>query len=129
MDDRERAQLVKLINALNVLRDFQTNLPIRHASAFLQIAVAEGLSITDLSRANESLLGTVSRYGQALSKPGKDGRRLVVNGYGRDNRTKALYLTGDGKTLIVNMLAALDPSSFVAAPTPPPRIVWNPFEV
>lgn len=96
MNRQDRDHLQDLLRSLNQLKAFNPEMPLQHAVAFLQIAIQPGITITELAQATGSSFASASRHAQALGRPSRQKEALVVTGFGKDGRTKALLLSCGG---------------------------------
>ncbi len=109
MQQQDRVRVKQLIQLLDELKAFDPHMPVVKAVAFLHIAAAPGMGVTQLANVSGTTVASASRHVQALGRqvsPG--GAPLVVTGYGVDARTKALLLTEDGRRLINRVTEVLD---------------------
>src|SRR3982750_2349916 len=101
MHQQDRVRVNQLIQLLEDLRASDPHMPVTKALAFLHIAAAPGLAITELAKVSGTTIASASRHVKALGHPVTgEGHPLVVSGYVRDARTKSLMLTEEGRTLI-----------------------------
>ena len=111
MNQQERERLRRLIGILDQLKTFNPDMPLKHALAFLHIAVRPGINITELAQSQHTILQSASRHAHALAGSGKDQRSgLVAVGFGVNGRTKALLLTDEGRRLSNAVAAAMSAS-------------------
>lgn len=102
----------RAIRALEVLRSVNKDMPIGAAVSFLQIAVNEGLSITELSNKQGDLLATTSRYVQALGdtrgdkRPGLELVSAAVDP--TEFRKKVLKLSPQGRRISNQIVDAIN---------------------
>ena len=93
-------------SALSVLQKFQSldnEFPLQYAVCLLEIAMSEGLSLTDLATKTDMALSTVSRIVGALSDHRQKGlpyqlveARVCPN----NRRQKEIYLTKQGRAFL-----------------------------
>jgi DNA-binding MarR family transcriptional regulator len=109
--DREKAVLISLLKALKPFHDLNSTMPLQYVTAFLQVAIKEGQTVSEyanLSGTSQSLmtrhladLGTLNRHHEA-------GYDLVeAKDDPMDRRTKRNQLTAKGQRLVGQLLGAL----------------------
>ena len=97
--------------ALSVLQRFQSlnsEFPLQYAVCLLEIALNEGLSLTDLATKTNMALSTVSRIVGALSTQRQQGipYQLVEARVNPNNRRqKEIYLTSQGRSFVKTLTA------------------------
>lgn len=97
-----------LVRLLQDLRGIDPEFPIQYALCLVEIAQAEGLSLTDLARRTGISLSTVSRIIAALSGARRPAGGLVkVRFSPHEMRRKELYLTPAGASLIRQLVRSL----------------------
>ncbi len=100
MQQQDRIRVKQLIQLMEDLKADDPQMPMTKALAFLHIAAAPGLGVTQLAKVSGTTIASASRHVQALARAvAPEGSPLVVTGYGRDARTKALLLTEEGRRL------------------------------
>lgn len=101
-----------LVRLLQNLRRIDPEFPIQYALCLVEIAQAEGLSLTDLARRTGICLSTISRIVTALSGTRSPAGGLVkVNFSPQELRRKEIYLTPQGATLVRQLLRSLEQRS------------------
>lgn len=101
MQQQDRVRVKQLIQLLDDLKASDPHMPVTKAVAFLHVAAAPGMGVTQLARVAGTTVASASRHVQALGRPvSPGGVPLVVTGYGVDARTKALLLTDEGRRLV-----------------------------
>lgn len=116
-------QITGLIALLRELQKIDPEFPLQYAICLAEIAVDEGLSLTQLAAKAGMPLSTVSRIVGALSSQRQRGapyglvRAMVVP---HERRRKQLYLTTRGRA-VANALAAVMAQDFSAAIAPAGR--------
>jgi DNA-binding MarR family transcriptional regulator len=108
MNRDERMRLVQLVHVLDILKAICPTMSIQHAVALLRVAIQPGLSVTQLAESSRVPLASTSRHVRALRMATPKVPALVVSGFGKDDRTKAVLLTADGQHLVSKLLACLD---------------------
>lgn len=146
MDAQERKRIAQLIRVLEHFKESNSTIPLQQVITFLHVARMPGIGVTEVARTSQTHPASSSRHVRALRGQGGAKPALVVAGYGKDERTKPLLLTDEGRCLVNTILAELDPGSFVISaegggrrvPMPsghrgdprsvtPNRIAWDPF--
>ncbi len=92
-------QQLRIIQAFRVIH---AKLPAQAMQAFLEIAMHEGLSVTELSDRLGIAMSSTSRNVtllSAINRFGEPGMSLIEARPGSDPRVKRLYLTRDGHAL------------------------------
>jgi DNA-binding MarR family transcriptional regulator len=103
---KEVNKLRELMQALEVFRTLDSDMPMAQATCLLIIAHNEGLSLKELSEKNGSSMAATSRYVAYFGKPHaslghKTGLGLVVATEDpEERRKKAITLTAKGRALI-----------------------------
>lgn len=108
MNRVERMRLVQLVHTLGLLKDICPTMSIQHAVALLRVAIQPGLSVTQLAESSGAPLASTSRHVKALREAAPKVPALVVSGFGKDERTKAVFLTDDGRQLVGKLLSCLE---------------------
>jgi hypothetical protein len=109
--DDEKAVLVSLLKALKPFHELDSTMPLQYVTAFLQVAIKEGQTVTEYAKTlgtSQSLMtrrladiGQINRYHQA-------GYDLVeAKSDLMDRRTKRNQLTAKGQRLVGQLLGAL----------------------
>jgi DNA-binding MarR family transcriptional regulator len=109
--DEEKEVLVALLKALKPFRDLDSTMPLQYVTAFLQVAIKEGETVSEYAKllgASQSLMtrhladiGKINRYHKA-------GYDLVeAKSDVLDRRTKRNQLTTKGHRLVGQLLGAL----------------------
>ena len=109
--DDEKAVLGSLLKALKPFRELNSTMPLQYVTAFLQVAIAEGRTVTEYAKilgTSQSLmtrhladLGEINRYHEA-------GYDLVqAKTDPMDRRNKRNHLTAKGQRLVGQLLGAL----------------------
>jgi DNA-binding MarR family transcriptional regulator len=143
MNRDERMRLVQLIHLLDLLKHNYPAMSLQHAIALLRVAIQPGLSVTQLAASSRAPLASTSRHVKALRVTTPKAPALVVSGFGKDDRTKAVHLSDDGQRLVSKLLACLDglvtergvlgddEAQNLGCARPlcksPKRIAWEPF--
>jgi DNA-binding MarR family transcriptional regulator len=105
----------KLENAekvLQTLRSFQkidTGFPLQYAVCLIEIALAEGLSLSTLAKKTDIPLSTISRIAGALSTTRQKGKAyglICVRTCPKEKRKKQLFLTRNGSRFINSLTIA-----------------------
>jgi DNA-binding MarR family transcriptional regulator len=104
----ERMRLVQLVHMLDLLKGTYPTMSIQHAVALLRVAIQPGLSLTQLAESSGTPLASTSRHVKALRVANPRVPALLVSGFGKDDRTKAVLLTDDGRCLVSKLLTCLD---------------------
>jgi DNA-binding MarR family transcriptional regulator len=109
--DDETAVLAGLLKALKPFRELNPTMPLQYVTAFLQVAITEGRTVTDYANAlgtSQSLMtrhladiGVVNRYHEA----GYDLIEMKTDLM--DRRNKRSLLTAKGHRLVGEILGAL----------------------
>jgi len=99
-------EIKDFIVILRELQKIDNEFPIQYARCLSEIALDEGLSLTDLADRTDMPLSTISRIISALSKDRAKGRCFnlvfaVINK--NERRKKELFLTPSGKKFINNI--------------------------
>lgn len=106
----------KALQALEIFRALDTDMPIGEAVAFLLIALGEtkdggGLTVTEVGQQGGFSLASASRHMKSLNKIdryGKAGHELVIDPRDpKDDRRKVLKLTHKGRTILNQIEAAI----------------------
>lgn len=110
LDKADALKLETFQNSLTIFRDLNGEFPLQYIIALIEISRHEGLSLTDLSKKTNLTLSTLSRIVGALSDYRANGEPyhlvdLRVSATSR--RTKEIFLTDKGKTLITTLLEKL----------------------
>jgi len=109
MQQQDRIRVSQLIQLLDDLKATDPHKPLTRAALFLHIAAAPGLAVTQLAKASDTTIASASRHVKALGLGGASGGSpLVVTGYGKDARTKALLLTEEGRRMVNRVMETLD---------------------
>jgi DNA-binding MarR family transcriptional regulator len=109
--DDEKAVLVSLLKALKPFRELDSTMPLQYVTAFLQVAIKEGQTVSEYAKTlgtSQSLMtrhladiGQINRYHEA-------GYDLVeAKSDLLDRRTKRNQLTAKGQRLVGQLLGAL----------------------
>ena len=109
--DDEKAVLVSLQKALKPFYELDSTMPLQYVTAFLQVAIKEGQTVTEYAKTlgtSQSLMtrhladiGQINRYHEA-------GYDLVeAKSDPMDRRTKRNQLTAKGQRLVGQLLGAL----------------------
>jgi len=109
MQQQDRVRVTHLIHLMEDLKAADPHMPLTKALALLRIAATPGIGITELAKASGTSVASASRHIQSLGSaktPG--GAPLVVSGYGRDARTKAVLLTEEGRRLVNRVAESLE---------------------
>jgi len=98
-----KTDIKKFLILLRELQKIDPEFPLQYAVCLGEIAMDEGLSVTQLSTKTGLALSTVSRIVGALSKSRQKGApfglvKVVVSA--QEKRRKELYLTAKGKAVI-----------------------------
>jgi len=108
MQQQDRIRVNQLIQLLDDLKATDPHMPVTRVALFLHIAATPGLAVTQLAKASETTIASASRHVKALGLGGTSGGPpLVVTGYGKDARTKALLLTEEGRRMVNRVTEAL----------------------
>lgn len=108
MHQQDRLRVKQLIQLLDDLKASDPHMPVTKALAFLHIAAAPGLGVTELAKLSGTTVASASRHVQALARQATpQGSPLVASGYGADARTKALLLTDEGRRLMGRVTESL----------------------
>ncbi len=106
---RQSAQT--LLDLLNALRCVDPEFPLQYAICLTEIAMNEGLSLTQLADRTHLALSTVSRIVGALSTVRQSGEAyglVMIKISPKERRRKELSLTPKGWAVIHNVLGPLD---------------------
>jgi DNA-binding MarR family transcriptional regulator len=109
--DDEKAVLASLLKALRPFRELNSTMPLQYVTAFLQVAVAEGRTVTEYAKilgTSQSLMtrhladiGVINRYHET-------GYDLIETKTDlMDRRNKRSLLTPKGHRLVGQILGAL----------------------
>lgn len=146
MDAQERKRIGSLIEILELFKERNSTIPLQQVITFLHVARTPGIGVTDVARASQTHIASTSRHVQALKGQRGATPPLVVSAYGKDERTKPLLLTEDGRHLLIAVLAVSDVgpnavgsvSNIKGVPVQrrysndshcvtPSRLAWDPF--
>ncbi len=104
-----RSEMRHLLRILQGLREIDPEFPIQYAICLTEIALDEGMSLSDLAERTGLALSTVSRIVGALSEKrqgsGKPYGLVTVKISSEERRRKELYLSPEGR----NALAVIAP--------------------
>ncbi len=103
-------QMEQFLLLLRELQKIDPEFPLQYAVCLAEIAMDEGLSLTQLSEKTSMPLSTVSRIIGALSKHRQKGPPyglVRVNVSAAERRRKELYLTPRGRAIISSVAALL----------------------
>lgn len=106
---RQSAQT--FLDLLNALRCVDPEFPLQYAICLTEIAMNEGLSLTQLADRTHLALSTVSRIVGALSTVRQSGEAyglVMIKISPKERRRKELSLTPKGWAVIQNVLGPLD---------------------
>lgn len=95
--------LRKQVKVIRAFREVQAKLPAQAMHAFLEVAMHEGISVTELSDKLGIPMSSTSRNVTMLSewnRRGGEGMHLIEARPGSDPRVKRLYLTPAGHKLV-----------------------------
>ncbi len=101
-----KQELINLTHLLRELQKIDTEFPLQYAVCLCEIAMHEGISLTQLSLRVGIPLSTTSRIVGALSKFRQKGKpyglvNVIISP--QERRRKELYLTSKGKNIIKNI--------------------------
>ncbi len=91
---------------LHDLQNIDPEFPIQYAICLSEIALNEGLSMSELAKKTGMPLSTVSRIASALSRQRKRGpsyNLIQITISPEEKRKKQIFLTQDGKIIIHNI--------------------------
>lgn len=98
------------IKLLHELQKIDPEFPLQYARCLFEIALDEGLCLTDLSERTGTALSTISRVTSALAKEkarGKNYALVQIKISSKERRRKQLFLTKKGRDVISNVSALL----------------------
>lgn len=101
--------LEHILTILYVLQKIDAEFPIQYAICMSEIALNEGLSLTDLSIKTGMPLSTVSRMASVLSNNNKNRKAydfINIRTSPQERRKKQLYLTSKGRAVIETLKKA-----------------------
>ena len=99
------------LSLLNALRQVDPEFPLQYAICLTEIAINEGISLTQLAERTHLALSTVSRIVGALSTVRQSGQAyglVMLKISPQERRRKELYLTPKGWTVMRGVLNILD---------------------
>lgn len=99
-------QIERFVSLMKSLQEIDPEFPLQYSICLAEIAMNEGLSLTQLAQKTDLSLSTISRIVGALSDYRKNNRpyglvKLIVSK--SERRRKELYLTPKGAALIENI--------------------------
>lgn len=146
MDAKERKRIGRLIQILELFKERNSTIPLQQVITFLRVARTPGIGVTEVAHASQTHIASASRHVQALRGQRGATPPLVAAAYGKDERTKPLLLTEDGRHLLSAVLATSDEAPIAVGPVSvvkgapvqrrlsndshcvtPNRIAWDPF--
>ena len=109
--DDEKAVLVSLLKALKPFRELDSTMPLQYVTAFLQVAVKEGQTVSEYARILGLSQSLTTRHLADIGKTNRyheDGYDLIeAKNDPMDRRTKRNQLTANGQRLVGQILGAL----------------------
>lgn len=105
-----KQEIQKFTSLLRELQKIDPEFPIQYAICLFEIALNEGLCLTDLSEKTGITLSTISRITSALSKEkarGKNYGLVQIKIQPEERRRKQLFLTKKGHDIIHNIFTIL----------------------
>lgn len=104
----------KILELLKELQKIDPEFPLQYSICLAEIALNEGLSLTELSKKTNLSISTVSRIVGALSDFRKNNRPyglVKLTTSETERRRKALHLTPKGRQLLITISTGLDANS------------------
>jgi DNA-binding MarR family transcriptional regulator len=98
-----RQELHQFIRLLRELQKIDSEFPLQYAVCLSEIALEEGLSLTDLADRTGMPLSTISRIITALSKHSNRGTSyglVKVSISAEERRKKEIFLTAKGRAIV-----------------------------
>ncbi len=105
-------QLEVFLVLLKHLQSIDPEFPLQYAICFGEIAMNEGISVSELAHRGKISLSTVSRIVGALSDYRKNGQPYELVSLQicpQERRRKELYLTDKGRELLADISLILEP--------------------
>jgi DNA-binding MarR family transcriptional regulator len=123
---------------LELFKEGNSTIPLQQVITFLHVALEPGIGITEVACKSQTHIASTSRHARVLR--GRGGRKpaLVVTGFGKDERTKPLLLTDEGRRLVNSILGVANTKAVEAtqgdkeggkdvASITTSHVAWDPF--
>jgi DNA-binding MarR family transcriptional regulator len=111
ISDEEKAVLASLVKALKPFRELDSTMPLQYVTAFLQVAIKEGQTVSEYANILGMSQSLATRHLADIGKTNRyheDGYDLIeAQNDVMDRRTKRNRLTAKGQRLVGQLLGAL----------------------